>query len=147
MEDFIEFSGAGRKLAAQHFSYENTPPCAQVQVKGAENGNFIVQKMKFGGRQGDWDKSRIIFNSDIEPSHISLRAYDYVVNGRSAVEWIMENYQVKTDKDSGIKNDPNDWAREHKKPRYILDLLLSVINLSLQTLDIVDGLPKLEWDN
>lgn len=58
----------------------------------------------------------------------------------------MESYRIKVDKDSGIKNDPNDWAREHDKPRYILDLLLSIINLSLKTLDIVGKLPKLDFD-
>ena len=67
-----------------------------------------------------------------------------MVNGRSAIEWIMERYQVKVDKDSGIKNDPNDWALEHGehgKPSYILDLLLSIITLSLETQKIVSGLP------
>jgi predicted helicase len=56
----------------------------------------------------------------------------------------MELYQVKTDKDSGIKNDPNNWAKEHDKPRYILDLLLSIITVSLETVNIVNNLPKLE---
>jgi len=68
------------------------------------------------------------------------------VNGKSAIEWIMERYQVTTHKDSGIKNDPNDWAEEVGKPRYILDLLLSVINVSLQTVDIVNGLPKQDFE-
>jgi predicted helicase len=53
-------------------------------------------------------------------------------------------YQIKVDKDSGIKNDPNDWAREHDKPRYILDLLLSIITVSLETVKIVNGLPELD---
>lgn len=102
--------------------------------------------MKFGGKQGAWDKSKIIYNSNIEISNIPLRAYDYVVNGRSAIEWIMESYRVKVDKDSGIRNDPNDWAKEHGKPRYILDLLLSIVNLSLKTLDIVAGLPVIDFE-
>ena len=58
----------------------------------------------------------------------------------------MERYQVKTDKKSGIKNDPNDWAKEVNNPRYILDLLLSIINVSVQTVDIVNGLPKMEFE-
>jgi predicted helicase len=74
------------------------------------------------------------------------KAYEYVVNGKSAIEWIMERYQVKTDKKSGIKNDPNDWAEEVGNPRYILDLLLSIINVSVQTVEIVEGLPKLEFE-
>jgi predicted helicase len=69
--------------------------------------------------------------------------YDYVVNGKSAVEWIMERYQIKTDKDSGIVNDPNCWAPECGKPDYILQLLLSVMAVSVKTMGIVDGLPVL----
>lgn len=61
-------------------------------------------------------------------------------------EWIMERYQIKIDKDSGIKNDPNDWAKEVGNPRYILDLLLSIINVSVKTVDIVNDLPKLEFE-
>ena len=69
-----------------------------------------------------------------------------MVNGKPAIEWIMERYAVTTHKDSGIKNDPNDWAEEVGNPRYILDLLLSVINVSVQTVEIVAGLPKLEFE-
>ena len=145
MEEFIDFSQAGRRLGELHVNYEQIPPYPDVIVKGADKGNFHVEKMKFGGRQGAWDKSKIIYNADIEISNIPLRAYEYVVNGRSAIEWIMESYRIKVDKASGIKNDPNAWAAEHDKPRYILDLLLSVINVSIQTLDIVERLPKLDF--
>ena len=74
-----------------------------------------------------------------------MEAYEYVVNGRSAIEWIMGRYQVKIDKDSGIKNDPNDWATEHGKPRYILDLLLSIVTVSLKTRKIVKSLSSLQF--
>ena len=73
-------------------------------------------------------------------------AYDYVVNGKSAIEWIMERYAVTQDSKSLIVNDPNDWSKEHNKPRYILDLLLSVINLSVQSVEIINSLPKLTFD-
>ncbi|GAE84968.1 type ISP restriction/modification enzyme [Bacteroides reticulotermitis] len=73
-----------------------------------------------------------------------MQAYGYVVNGRSAIEWIMECYQIKTHKENGIVNNPNDWAREHNKPRYILDLLLSIITVSVRTVKIVKGLPKVD---
>lgn len=66
---------------------------------------------------------------------------------KSTIDWIMERYAVTTHKDSGIKNDPNDWAKEVGNPRYILDLLLSVINVSMQTVEIVEGLPKLEFES
>ncbi len=69
-----------------------------------------------------------------------------MVNGKSAIEWIMERYQVTIHKDSKIKNDPNDWAKEHNQPRYILDLLLSIINVSVQTVDIVNDLPKIDFE-
>ena len=82
------------------------------------------------------------YNSTITISHIPTAAYDYVVNGKSAIEWVLERYAVTTHKKSGIVNDPNDWAAEVGNPRYILDLLLSVIHVSTQTLAIVAGLPQ-----
>lgn len=88
----------------------------------------------------------IIFNSKILISNIPAKAYEYVVNGKSAIDWIMERYAVTINKDSGIKNDPNDWAKEVGNPRYILDLLLSVINVSVQTVEIVEGLPRLGFE-
>jgi predicted helicase len=102
----------------------------------------MVHKMRFS-KKGQRDT--IICNSKIMVSNIPEKAYKYVVNGKSAIEWIMERYQVKTDKKSGIKNDPNDWAEEVGNPRYILDLLLSIINVSVQTVEIVEDLPKVEF--
>lgn len=140
--DFWAFSKAGRALADLHLNYETQPACGDVVVEGAEHGNFHVEKMRFPDKK---DKSVIEFNPWIKLTNIPLEAYDYVVNGRSAIEWVMERYQIKTDKASGIVNDPNDWATEHGKPRYILDLLLSVITVSLETLKIIQGLPKLDF--
>jgi predicted helicase len=91
-------------------------------------------------------KETIIYNSQITINNIPEKAYEYVVNGKSAIDWILERYQVKTDKKSGITNNPKDWADEVGNPTYILDLLLSVINVSLQTLDIVNELPKLKFE-
>ncbi|MDA8411251.1 MAG: hypothetical protein M0001_12810 [Treponema sp.] len=71
-------------------------------------------------------------------------AYRYVVNGRTAIEWVMERYQVRVDKDSGIKNDPNDWCTEVGDPRYIVDLVKRVTRVSIETMKIVDALPKWE---
>jgi len=73
---------------------------------------------------------------------IPLDAYDYVVNGKSALDWVMERYQVKTDKDSGIVNDPNAWSED---PRYIVDLVKRVVRVSMETLRLVEALPKLEF--
>jgi len=74
-------------------------------------------------------------------SDIPLEAYNYVVNGKPAIEWIMERYAVTVDKDSGIKNDPNEWSTD---PRYIVDLLKRIVRVSLETVKIVDGLPDLQ---
>ncbi|MDR1868307.1 MAG: hypothetical protein LBQ77_08615 [Treponema sp.] len=142
-EDFWRFSKAGRALAKLHLHYETVPPCPEVKVTGAESKQYKVEKMKFPAKDR---KDTIIYNSTITIENIPEKAYLYVVNGKSAIEWIMERYAVTTHNESGIKNDPNDWAKEHDKPRYILDLLLSVINVSVQTVDIVAGLPKVEWE-
>ena len=91
-----------------------------------------------------WSRKRSAMISDITIKNIPLEAYEYVVNGKSAIEWIMERYQVTINKDSQIKNDPNDWAREHNQPRYILDLLLSIITLSLQSREIINALPSIK---
>lgn len=139
---FWKFSRAGRQLTELHINYESIPPCPNVTVTGDDIGYFKVQKMRFP-KKGQ--KDTIIFNSKITISNIPDKAYEYIVNGKSAIEWIMERYQVTVDKKSKIKNDPNDWANETGNPRYILDLLLCVINVSLQTVDIVNQLPELNF--
>lgn len=142
-KQFWQIEKAGRQLADVHLNYENQPAPDGVVVEGAESGNFTVKKLKFKSKK---DKSILIYNDDIRITHIPLAVYDYVVNGRSPVEWIMDRYQVKTDKASGITNDPNDWAIEHGKPRYILDLLLSVMTVSLKTQEIVNSLPEIKFE-
>lgn len=107
---------------------------------------FAVDKMKFAKVRDEngklvADKTRIIYNGHITIENIPLKAYEYIVNGKSAIDWVMERYAITIDKASQIKNDPNDWSREHEQPRYILDLLLSVIILSCQTVDVVNSLP------
>lgn len=117
-----------------------------------EYEHFTVRKMVFPKVRNEAgklvpDKSRIIYNGNVVIEDIPAIAYDYVVNGKSAIEWIMERYAVTQDPKSLIVNDPNDWSKEHNKPRYILDLLLSVINLSVQSVGIINSLPKLTFDN
>ncbi len=143
--DFWAFSKAGRALAELHLNYETVAPYPDAKVIGAESGKFRVEKMKFAKIGKAEDKTTLIYNSYIRIENIPLEAYDYVVNGRSAIEWIMDRYQVKIDKDSQIKNDPNDWCDEHNNPRYILDLILSLITVSIETMKIVKSLPKLEF--
>lgn len=90
-----------------------------------------------------YDRSTIIYNAHVALQNIPLEAYDYVVNGKSAIEWVMERYAVTTDKKSGITNDPNRWCREHNDPCYILRLLGSVITVALRSKAIVADLPRL----
>lgn len=143
VRDFWKFSKAGRQLAELHIKYESVPPYSDVQVNGTDSNFYKVEQMRFPKKR---QKDTIIFNSRIIISNIPGKAYEYVVNGKSAIEWIMERYQVTTHPESGIKNDPNDWADEAGNPRYILELLLSIINVSVQTVDIVNGLPKIIFE-
>jgi len=149
--DFWAFSAAGRALADWHLNYETVEPYPLQQGGELDLGDpalYRVQKMTFDRRRVDGkltdDKSTIIFNSRIRLAGIPLEAYDYIVNGKSALDWVMERYQMSTDKDSGITNDPNDWAAEHNDPQYILNLVKSVVRVSVETVKIVKGLPALE---
>jgi len=91
------------------------------------------------------DKSQLLYNSYITVSEIPLEAYEYVVNGKSALDWVVERQCVKTDKDSGIINDANLWATETmNNPAYPLELFLRVITVSLETMKIVKTLPELD---
>jgi predicted helicase len=140
--DFWAFSNAGRKLGELHVNYEKVPPYEGLKVSGTQHAKYEVTKMKFLAKDR---KDTIVYNDYVKIENIPAEAYEYVVNGKSAIEWILERYQTKTDKDSGITNDPNDWGKEHGNPRYILDLLLSIVNVSFQTVDIVNSLPKLDF--
>lgn len=151
--DFKAFSKAGRELADLHLNYERQPELDSVATIGEDliPNDYTVKKMVFGKKQNEEtgkmedDKSTILYNDHISVVNIPEVAYDYIVNGKSAIEWIMERYQIKTDKSSGILNDPNAWALEHENPRYILTLLLSIITVSVKTRQIVSKLPKLTF--
>ena len=112
----------------------------QVNELDLQPTDYYVEKIRFPSKS---DKTKIIYNSHITIEEIPAEAYEYVVNGKSAIEWIMERYQKTTHKESGITNNPNDWAKETGNPRYILDLLHSIINLSVQTVAIVKNLPDI----
>ncbi len=148
--DFMAFCNAGRKLAELHLNYEHYPAPEGVTVTSAQplSGTdedyayYAVEKMRYP-KKGE--RGTIVYNSRITIDNIPADAYGYIVNGKPAIEWIMERYAVSVDKRSGIKNDPNLWAREHSQPRYVLDLLLSIIHVSLETQRIVSQLPKIEF--
>ena len=141
---FRAFVAAGRKLAALHLSYETIEPYESLIVSD-RTAAPTVRQMKFAKKDGEVDKSVILFNDAIKIENIPLRAYEWVVNGKSPIEWLMERYAVTVNKDSQIRNDPNDWCREQDNPHYVLDLVGRIVNVSLKTLDIIDELPKLEF--
>ena len=147
-QDFRAFSKAGRELAALHLDYESVPPYAATIDSGAKplkDADYRVEKMKFGRAGKDKDRTTVHYNDRITVTGIPLEAYDYVVNGKPAVEWVMERQAVKTDKDSGIVSDANDWAIETMgNPRYPLDLLLRVVTVSIETMKVVKALPELD---
>ena len=159
--EFAAFVKAGHKLGDLHCGYEQAKPwkdCVVDVVPGYESP-YRVMKMRFArkdnptdengnGKLDRWeieDRSRIIYNDRITIRGIPLAAYDYVVNGKSAIEWVMERYQITTNKDSRIVNDPNKWLEESGDERYIVDLILKVVTVSMETQKIVATLPKLEF--
>lgn len=139
LKDKEKYVGIGRKLADLHLNYENQPSWdgVEVQITG-EQPKYRVKKMKHP-KKGVLDT--IIFNEYITIKNIPEVAYEYVVNGRPAIEWIIDQYQVKTDKKSGITDNPNEFSDD---PKYILNLLLSVITVSMKTIELVGQLPKFE---
>jgi predicted helicase len=151
--DFWAFVEAGRKLGDLHVNYETVEPYPATFAEGALELASIddpvkfyrVEKMRFAGKRPKLDKTIVHYNSNITITNIPLAAYDYVVNGKSALDWVMERQCVKTDTASGIVNDANDYANETMNdPAYPLKLFLRVITVSLQTTEIVKNLPKLE---
>lgn len=153
------FIDAGRVLSELHLGYESAKPYpldglpdrAVDSNDEAAYQHFRVEKMRFGKPAAEQkqaglrdDRSTVVYNDRITLRGVPEEAYRYMLGSRSAIEWIMERYQVKVDKASGIRNDPNDWSREVGNPRYILDLLARIVTVSLETVTIVDALPLLD---
>ena len=138
---FWAFSKAGRQLAAWHVGYEGINHQNLVTVLYAPGADidYRVDKMRFVSKD---NKTQIIYNRQITLDNIPPQAYEYVVNGKSAIEWVMERYAPTTHKDSGIHNDPNTW--QPNNPKYILELLQKVIWLSVETVKVVQSLPSLD---
>ncbi len=157
-KDFWHFSQAGRDLGELHINYETvekypvTLDCGNRTIKQLKDEDFRVTKMKRPKVKNDEgksvnDSSTIVYNHAITVRDIPVEAYDYVVNGKAAIEWVIERQAVTTDKKSGIVNDANDWAIETMgDAKYPLELLQRVITVSLETNKIVNGLPKLDID-
>lgn len=141
--NFREFCAAGRALAKLHLGYEEIEPWPVKEV-GSSLLPGPVQKVKWGkrkdpetGKKVD-DHTILIYNENLVIRDIPEAAQRYTVNGRSPLEWVIDRYQVKIDKASGIVNDPNEYSDD---PRYIVDLIEKLIRVSMETMEIVDQLP------
>ncbi|WP_415854026.1 DEAD/DEAH box helicase [Sinomonas sp. G460-2] len=150
VDRFRVFADGGRRLSELHIGYEDVEryPLTEREtglgLDADAYAKYAVTKMRYGGKAGAWDKSTVVYNGHITVEGIPSEAHRYMLGSRSAVDWILERYQVKTDKASGIVNDPNDWSREHHQPRYIIDLLEKIVTVSVETVGIVEGLPPLD---
>jgi len=146
--DFWAFSQAGRKLAGLHLNYESVEPYAlKIDSAGKKltDADYRVEKMRYGKKGKDKDLTTLHYNDRITLTGIPVEAYDYVVNGKPALDWVVERQCVKPDKDSGIVNDANEWAVETMgNPRYPLELFQRVVTVSLETMKIVKTLPQLD---
>ena len=133
--DFRAFAAAGARLAHNHVHYEDQPqyPLAQIETPGAPL-DWRVEKMRLSK-----DRTQLTYNRFLTLDGIPPAAFNYRLGNRSALEWVIDQYRVKTDKRSGITNDPN----RPDDPQYILRLLAKVISVSLETIKIVEGLPEL----
>lgn len=145
-KDFKAFSTAGRRLAEWHLNYETVEPWP-LDERGDSANPGRTEKMAFGRCKRDerhpkgQDMSVLSVAENLVLEGIPLEAYNYVVNGKSAIGWLMDRYRVRTDKASGIVNDPNDYSDD---PRYIVDLVKRVVRVSMETLEIIRSLPPLE---
>lgn len=150
VKGFWEYSRVGRALAELHLGYESVEPYPLDEVVSSpapedleERFEFYrVQKMKFGPKK---DKTRIQYNGHLTLKGIPEEVYNYILMGnRSALEWVIDRYQVKTDKKSLITNDPNDYCRAVNNPRYIVDLIKRLVTVALETQKLVGTLPRFE---
>jgi len=147
-EQAWSLSTAGRELAKLHLGYETVEPWGDLIIDGQSKANYVVDKMRYfqttdpASGTRIVDRSSIRYNDHLSIRNIPLRAQEWRLGARSAIDWILDQWQVKQDK-SGLVNNPNDWAAEHNDPAYIVDLLGRVVTVSMRTLDIVDSLPPL----
>ncbi|WP_412475207.1 DEAD/DEAH box helicase [Gordonia sp. LUNF6] len=154
-ERFDQLATAGRQLADLHTGYETVDPYPlDVQVKAGTSldgrETWRVTKLSWGkekdpdtGKRVD-DRTTIVYNKNVTITGIPEDAERYMLGSRSALAWIIDRYQVKTDKASGIVNDPNDWCDEHDAPRYIVNLIKRVTTVAVETMRIVDRLSAVE---
>ncbi|GAA8099257.1 DEAD/DEAH box helicase [Helicobacter pylori] len=138
-EDFKELSILGKELAKLHLNYESEEMHASVEYKtlmnAEEKGYYDVETMK---KKGD----SIHYNNHIAITKIPKKAFEYVVNGKSAIDWVIERYQKTMDKDSLIENNPNDY----KDGKYVFELLCRVIKLSEKSVDLIEKISEKRFE-
>lgn len=137
-QSFWLFSNAGKQLAHWHLNYETVTPYPLEEI-AAPNPDYSVQKMQYPKVGKVADKTTLIYNAHITLKGIPPETYEYIVNGKPALDWIIDRYQITVDKDSGIQNDPNQWSED---PRYILDLIKRIVTVSIESVKIINTLKE-----
>lgn len=138
--NFFVFSEAGRKLSDLHLNYESLEPYPLTEVRGPDPATNRVEKMKFAKSSGSASKSEIVINSNLRLLDVPEEVFEYRLGVRTAIDWVLDRYQIKTDKDSGLIKDPNEYSAD---PDYIVNLVKRTVTLSLRTLEIQNSLPAL----
>lgn len=144
---FKKYADIGRELADLHLNYENVEPYPLIEKSSHPEPDtadklyeyYAVESMKYQPKK---DSSKLVYNSHLILEGIPAETLSYQVNGKSALEWIVERYCVKTDKKSQITNNANDYSREVGNPRYIIDLVKRIVTVSLRTNELVSQLPQ-----
>lgn len=151
LEEFKRTAKAGKELANLHLNYENCPPL-ELEIEKADGfdennpAHFEVEKMRWGGKPGDWDKTTLRYNRYLTIRGIPMECHNYRLGARSALEWIVARYQKKTDKRSQISKNPNKWSGQNglTAGQYIFHLIPRIANLSLKTGETAEELPSIE---
>ena len=138
--DFGAFAEAGRDLAALHLGYETCDEypleIVAVQLGGLESRHFCLGERAM--RFADDDRTVLIVNDNVRVAGIPPQAHGYIVNGRTPLDWLIDRYRVKRDRDSGIVNDPNGWFA---KPEDLIAAIRRIVHVSVETARIVASLP------
>ena len=144
---FMGFSTGGKTLADLHTGYETLEPYKDIQIIGEPKNKAAlkVTKMRFNKIGKAVDRTKVIYNSGLAIANIPEEAYRYTIGTRSAIEWVLDRYQVTEDKKTGIRNDVNDWSTEHKDDKYIFSLLQRIVTCSMKTNEVVSKLPRLDF--
>ena len=150
---FHTYASVGRELADLHVNYERVEPYPSVQEEASlhaptdpwERYRIGERKMRFPklGRKGK-DHTRLEYNEYVTLVGIPEQAQHYTISGRSPLDWVIDRYYVKTDKASGIVNDPNDFLREQGRPNAVVDLIKRLVTVSMRTQELLSTLPPLE---